>query len=43
MLKFSNNKQFKNNKRHSIGSYREQPLFFSLVHLILCWVKKERT
>jgi hypothetical protein len=36
MLKFSNNKQLTNNKQLSIGSQKEQPLLFSLVHLILC-------
>ena len=33
-----NNKQLKINKQHGLGSYDEQLLLFSLVHLILCYV-----
>jgi len=31
-----NNKQLTINERHGLGSREEQPLLFSLVHLILC-------
>ena len=37
MNKFMNNKQLKINKQHGLGSYDEQLLLFSLVHLILCY------
>ncbi len=37
MIKFMNNKQLTINDQHRSGSQEEQPLLFSLVHLILCW------
>jgi len=37
MIKFNNNKQITINKQHRLGSHEEQPLLFSLVHLILCY------
>jgi len=37
MYKLSNNKHLTNNRQHNIGGHGEQPLLFSLVHLILCW------
>lgn len=37
MVKFNNSKQLTINKQHRLGSHEEQPLLFSLVHLILCW------
>ena len=36
MCKLTNNKQLTDNRQHRIGSHEEQPLLFSLVHLILC-------
>jgi len=37
MIKFNNNKQITINKQHRLGSHEEQPLLFSLAHLILCY------
>ena len=37
MIKYNNSKQITINKHYRIGSHKEQPLLFSLVHLILCW------
>lgn len=36
MCKFNVDKQIPINKQHRSGSYEEQPLLFSSVHLILC-------
>ena len=36
MCKLTNNKQLTDNRQHRIDSHEEQPLLFSLVHLILC-------
>jgi hypothetical protein len=36
MIIFNNNKQLTINKQQRLGSHGEQPLLFSLVHLILC-------
>jgi hypothetical protein len=36
MSKINNNKQLKIKGQHRLGSPEEQPLLFSLVHLILC-------
>ena len=36
MTKLFNNKQIIVNKQQRLGSHEEQPLLFSLVHLILC-------
>jgi hypothetical protein len=36
MIKFNNSKQITINKKNRLGSYEEQPLLNSLVHLILC-------
>ena len=36
MIRFNNNKQIKISEQHILGSHEEQPLLFSLVHLILC-------
>jgi hypothetical protein len=38
MIKVNNSKQLTINKQHRIGSYDEQPLLFSLVHIILCYI-----
>ena len=40
MRKFNNSKQIIIKLQHRLGSHEEQPLLFSLVHLILCWMKK---
>jgi len=40
VIKFMNNKQLTIKKRHRLGSLEEQLLLFSLVHLILCYLKK---
>jgi len=37
MIKYNNSKQITINKQHRLGSHEEQPLLFSLVHLILCY------
>lgn len=34
----NNSKQITINKQHKLGSHEEQPLLFSLVHLILCYM-----
>lgn len=36
MIKFNNSKQITMNKQQRLVSHDEQPLLFSLVHLILC-------
>ena len=36
MCNFNISKQIPINKQHKLGSYEEQPLLFSLAHLILC-------
>jgi len=36
MIKSNNSKQITINKQQRLGSHEEQPLLFSLVHLILC-------
>ncbi len=36
MIIFNNSKQITFNQQHRLGSHEEQPLLFSLVHLILC-------
>jgi len=41
MIKCNNSKQITINKQHRLGSHEEQPLLFSLVHLILCYAPKE--
>lgn len=41
MIKFSNSKQITINKQQRLGSHEEQPLLFSLVHLILCSAMEE--
>jgi len=38
MLKFNNSSQLTIKRQHRLGSHEEQPLLFSLVHLILCYV-----
>jgi len=40
MIKFYNSKQITINKQQRLGSHEEQPLVFSLVHLILCCANK---
>ena len=40
MRKSNNSKQITINKQHRLGSHAEQPLLFSLVHLILCYAPK---
>ena len=42
MFNFNNSKQITINKQHRLGSHEEQPLLFSLVHLILCWPASTR-
>jgi len=41
MIKFNNSKQITIIKQQRLGSHEKQPLLFSLVHLILCYVNKE--
>ena len=40
MCKINNNKQLKIKAQHRLCSPEKQPLLFSLVHLILCYVRK---
>ncbi len=42
MFNFNNSKQTPINKKHRLGSHEEQPLLFSLVHLILCLLDASR-
>jgi len=42
VIKFINNKQLTINERNRLGSREEQPLLFSLVHLILGYVDASR-
>ena len=39
MIKFNASKQITFNKQHRLGGHEEEPLLFSLVHLILCYMK----
>jgi len=41
MIKFNISKQIIFNNQHILGSYEEQPLLFSLVHLILCYTTNQ--
>jgi hypothetical protein len=38
MIKFNNSKEITINRQHRLGSHEKQPLLFSLVHLILCYM-----
>ena len=40
MIKYDNIEELIINKQHKLGSHEKQPLLFSLVHIILCYVYK---
>jgi len=43
MIKHNNSNKLTINKQHRLGSHEEQPLLFSLVHLILCYARTKWT
>jgi hypothetical protein len=41
MRKLNNGSYLTNKQQHRLGCHKEQPLLFSLVHLILCYAQFE--